>query len=292
MFNKQEYEEFIILVTKHLHSKNIQFTINDGVVDAEQNGSGFSKMGLDNIARTCKQIPMVEWENRINQHFDSLEKSKQFNDEMESKKNKFDEMGQYVAVRLYSRSYLDQIGEKHFIFKTLADDLVAALVFDYPDSIQNMQESSIEGWNKSQEELFELAVENVRRNYQLELNENDMGEYSIYTIDTDHFFAGNLYFELGRIKKIDPTKGAIVAFPNRHCSIMYPIVDISMVQVLNALFPIVYNMHVDGAGPISSSVYWYHESKLTRIPYEMTENELKVIPPAEFVQLLNSLAGK
>lgn len=291
-FSKEEYEEFIILVGKYFTDKKLKFTIEDGIVNADGNGPNWGRMGLDNLSRTCKQAPMEEWETRINGHFDSLEKTRKFQEEIESSKNSFEEMKQYVAVRIYNRSYIDQVGEDHFIFKHLADDLVAALVFDYPDSIQNMQQKDIAGWNKTQEELFDLGVSNVRTNYSLQLNENDMGDYVIHTIDSEHFFAGNLYFELAETKLIVPTKGAIVAFPHRHCGIMYPINDISLVKVLNQLFPIVYNMHNDGAGPVTNSVYWYNKGRLIKIPYDIQENELKVIPPAEFVALLNSLTDK
>jgi hypothetical protein len=291
-FDQEEYEEFIILVGKYFTEKKIQFTIEEGVVNAEGNGMGFGKMGLDNIARTCKQSPINEWETRIYGHFDALEKSRKFQDEIQTSKKSFEEMKKYVAVRLYNTSYLDQIGEEHFIYKRLANDLIAALVFDYPDSIQNMQDSDTEGWNKSHEELFQVGIDNVRSNYSLLLHENEMEDYTIYTLDSDHFFAGNLYFELEQLSTIDTSKGALVAFPHRHCAVMYPIKDMSMVKVLNQLFPIVFNMNNDGAGPITNSIYWYHKGKLMAIPYELDTDGLKVIPPAEFVEFMNKLTGK
>ncbi len=289
-FNKEEYEEFIILVSKYMQSKNVKFTIDDGVVNAEENGAGFGKMGLDNIARTCRQIEMNEWEYRINYHFDALEKSRLFQQEIESKKDSFEYMRQFLAVRIYHADYAQQLEQVHFIKKSIAEDLIAVMVFDFPDSIQNIQPSDIEKWGQQEADLFELGIENVRKNNNLSLNAIVVNDFTLYTIDSEHFFAGNMYFELDMLKMIDPAKGALVAFPNRHCSLMYPIKDMSMVQVLNELFNIVYNMHNDGAGPISSSVYWYNQGKLTRIPYQIEEEELKVVPPEEFIRFMNSLS--
>ncbi len=286
-FTKDEYEEFIILVSKYMHSKKLNFTIYDGIVDVKENTIGFGKMGLDNIARTCKQIPIKDWEYRINYHFDALEKTHAFGKEIDSQKNDFEAMKQYVAVRIYPVGYIAQVGADHFLLKNISEGLVAALVFDYPDSIQNIQEKDIEGWNKEEEELFKIGQENVKKNNSLELNKQAMTGYSVYTVDSDHFFAANIYFELDKLEIIDPEKGALIAFPHRHCSIIYPITTVEVIKAINELIPIIHNMHNEGAGPISSGLFWYKKGKLNPIAYTITDENLTITPSSEFLELLN-----
>ena len=83
--------------------------------------------------------------------------------------------------------------------------------------------------------------------------------------------------------------GSLVGVPHRHAVFIYPINDLKVVTVMQALAYAVHGMYTEGPGSISAKLYWYDGQKFTDIPYSFSETKIDFTPPDAFIEMLNEL---
>src|ERR1700686_583357 len=107
-FNIDEFEEFIKAIDKYFYSKNITYNLGDGMLTAGPNDFElFSTLGLTNVAQVCKQD---EKEN-----FDGLIRTNQFDKEFKKIIHDYNQIKEYIGVRLYPIDYVSHIGKESTI---------------------------------------------------------------------------------------------------------------------------------------------------------------------------------
>lgn len=288
-FDSKEYVLFIEEVENYFKNLNIQYELSDGQVIAGENKFGFNHLGLLNLAQVCKQEELKYYKEIISRHFNTLIKANQFDKEFEKIANNFEEVKKYVGVRLYDNEYLAAIGKENTIGKDFAGDIYETLIFDFPDSIINIKPEQATAWNKTVEELFEVGIENIKHNYPLTVTKEDFGEFSVWFVDTEHFFAPNIVFDLENRKELIGSKGSLIGLPHRHVAIIYPIENLEVVKAINGLIPTIYGMNQEGPGSLSNNLFWYKDKVFTELPYKVEDNKLQFFPPDNFLELLNEL---
>ncbi len=294
-FNKKEYNLFINYVEKYFKSKNIKIKIEDGVVYPEKNDFNLDGFyGLLNLAQDCKQDDSKLWQEIINSHYEKLIESAKFDKQLREDICDFNKVKQYLGVRIYSKDYIDNVidikGENSIILKYIADDLVEMLIFDQPSATTNVKPEDIQKWNKSEDELFEIGFNNIKEKYPLEIKQEDMVKgQKLWTILSEQVFTANILLDKPLLSKYIGSKGAIIGVPDRHMLLIYPIENSDVQKVI---FPLIYtisNMFKDGPWSISDKMYWYHDGKMTDLPYEIVNDAPQFNPPKEFVDVVKSL---
>lgn len=291
-FTEKEYTAFISEIESCFRKIiNSPYNINDGVVVFQEEVYGISQMGLFNLAKMCKQNKRANYAGIISDHFDILRKSYEFNQEFKKIERDFEQICKYIAVRLYDVEYLSATSRDNFISKKIAGELFAVLVFDFPDTIIHIKPTQIEQWNKSVNELFEVGIENVKKNYKLDINVVEFGpeKESLYVCETPHFFAPNIVFELRSHEELIGKGGCLVAIPNRNIALVYPINNLNVVNVVNSLCVTVPNLYDNNPGMLTKEIYWCFEGKITLLPYTIENKKICFTPPVDFIELLNSL---
>lgn len=288
-FNEDEYSNFIIAVTQYFSKLGADFEIDGGVLLVNENDFGFGRLGLLNIAQRCKQSESDQYDQIVQDHFESMRRSREFTAEFETYVDDFERAKEYLGVRLYAQEYIAHLGKDKVLGEDYTEGIYAMLVFDLPDTVMNVQPEQLDKWGKSLEEVFEVGLNNIKEKYPFDFRKEDIEGMDVFFSINDHFFSGNILFDLDDYPEALGEKGALVGFPHRHTVMFKPIDDMEFLQALNFMISATYGMHQEGPGSVSPYLYWYHDGKLTHLPYEIEDNSLKFIPPQEFNDMLEDL---
>lgn len=291
-FSNSEYQAFDKEINRYFEKLKIDFTINNGIVNVNENEFGFENLGLINIAQVCKQENPKSYKEIITEHFDAMIRTHKFEQEFNKIADNFEEVKKYIGVRLYNNEYVSYIGKEFTIGKDFAGDIYAMIVFDFPDSVLSIKPEQIQTWNKSIDELFEIGKNNIREKYPINISKEQFGEFSIIFGNADHFFTPNIVFDIENRPELIGTYGSIIGLPHRYSILLYPIEDLEVLDAINGLVPAVYGMNEEGPGSLSNNIFWYFNNTFTQLPYELENNKLELIPPEKFVEMLNKLKEK
>ena len=291
-FTQEEYTAFLAGLESYFRGMDVTFTLDEGTIEADPEVLPFSQLGLHNIAQVCKQHAIEEYAERINVHFTTMLKALEFDKTFDNNIIDFEKVKPYLAVRLYNEEYMTYIGsldgeDETTVHRFVADDVHAMLVFDLPDAIRNVQPSHVLDWNKDEDDLFSIALANVRENYPMHVTREDMGGFTVWFANNDHFFTGNIVYELEDRPELLGSKGALIAIPHRHSALIYPIEDLGVVTAIQKMIPAAYSMHEEGPGSLTPNLFWYHNGIFIHLPYEVQEEKLHFIPPDSFMEMLN-----
>jgi hypothetical protein len=223
-------------------------------------------------------------------------KALEFDKAFDESINDFEKVKTYLAVRLYNAEYMTYIGSLDeeeesaaTIHRFVADDMYAMLVFDLPDAIRNVSPEYADAWNMDEDTLFRTAIANVRAKNPMHITREDMGGFDIWFVNNDHFFTANIIYELEDRPELLGNWGSLIALPHRHSAIIYPIEDPGVAEALRKIIPAAYSMCQDGPGSLTPNVFWYRNGVFTLLPYELRGEKLHLVPPDNFLDMLNEL---
>jgi hypothetical protein len=288
-FDSKEYSIFIKELDNYFRQLNIDYNLGDGQISVNESDFGFDKLGLTNVAQVCKQASINHYKEIITEHFNSMLRARKFDKEFEKVAGNFEEVKQYIGVRLYSNDYVASVGKGNTIGKDFAGDIYSMIVFDLPDSVVGIKPEETIAWNKTTDELFEIGVSNVKEKYPLKISKESFGTFSIWFVQGEHFFTPNIVFDIENRPELVGSKGALVGLPHRHSAIIYPIENLEVVKAINGLIPAIYGMNQEGPGSLSNNLFWYKDKEFIPLPYKLEEGKLQFFPPGSFLEILNEL---
>lgn len=288
-FNEAQYSQFINTVGAYFRSRGVPYSLHTGaVVRLSDRTYGVEKIGLLNLAQTCKRLPPANWNEIIEKHFEGMWIAAEFENEFQKKAHDFSFVKDHIAVRFYHNDYVAAIKDGLTIGKPIAEGIYAMLVFDFPHSVINVRPEQTIQWNKTYEQLFEEGLENVRRKYSFRMTEESLAEIKIHLIAEDHFYAPNIILNLADHPRLASEKGILLGIPCRHAALLYPVRGAEVITAINRLIPVISGMYKDGPGSISDRLYWYYQGRYVTLPYTMDEQNIQFYPPESFVEVLNS----
>lgn len=270
---------------------NISYEINNNTITVPDNEYDLPTLGLDNLARACKQNRLDDYSEIVAEHFTSIIESIRFRKTFEKSEGDFDQVKQYLAVRLYSSEYINAIGFENVIAKPYAGELSVVLIFDFPQTVENVKPEQIVPWGKTSEELFALGLANVLNHHDFPIAPIEIGpqEDTLYTCEAEHVFATNILLDLESHRELIGSGGSLLAAPNRNLALIYPINNLSAVKMIESLCMLVSKIYHESPGAITREIYWYQDGKILPLPCEIKQRSIRFMPPDAFVELLNSL---
>lgn len=290
--DKIDYNNFMDLVDEYFQKRNVEFKIEDGLLTAEDKNLGLTDVGLVYIAKYCYNQESEKWGDIINDHFEAIIQTNQFEREFATKISDFDQIESYLGVRIFHISQLEHIGIQNTVFRQIAGDLVEGLVFDFPHASRNVKPMEVRNSGLAPDILFEIGLSNIKSKYKVDISKQTIGDFDLWFIQSENIFGTSFILDKEEFTKRCGSKGALVTIPHRHAMLVYPIETIEMVKALTAMIPITINMFDEGPGSISEKVYWYDGAKFVTLPYEIKEQELGFYPPEDFVTMMNALPGE
>lgn len=292
-FKEKEYAAFIAAIDDYFRKTlNLTYEIQDGTIIPEESTAGFGTFGLDNLARICHQNKTGTYPEIVATHFNSIIEGYKFQKEFEKIEKDFGQIEQYLAIRLYDSTYMSAVGKEYFTYREFAGTLSTVLVFDLPQTVINIKPQQIEPWGRSLDELFEIGIDNVRRNYvsNAEAIEFSPAKEMIYSFEEPHFFVPNVLFDIEKYNGLVGCGGALVAVPSRSMALIYPINDLKVVGIVNKLCAVVQRIYDSTPGSLTKEIFWFSDRKFIPLPYDIENNKLSFSPPEAFIQMLNNLS--
>jgi hypothetical protein len=304
MFAPEEWAWFMATVAADLEGRDLEhrFEVDAGCVHVELAGPLPNVLGLQNLAQICRARPREAWADAVRHHFDVAFDVKDGATAEELAKD-WSLAREKVKLRLYLEESLPSVP---LVTWHVAEGLVAVLTFDLPETVISVRAADRETWDVDDEELYETALENVRREGLLTSNKVDVGDAASVVVleGGDTFFGAShaLFLEdylmnesLVGTAGFQGEHGAVIAIPHRHVVIYHPIDDLGVVAAIKSMLVSAANMYAEGPGSISPELYWLppddHDTEdlLVRLPCVRTDEALQFMPPPEFVAVLESL---
>ncbi|MEM9067404.1 MAG: hypothetical protein AAGE52_02830 [Myxococcota bacterium] len=281
-WNGEDYRHFLSLVRAELSRRGLRFEINDGVARVHPDDGG-NQLGLQNIAQKCNASAKGSWPDVIAGHFASALGGTRELEDLEERLSDFEAVKELIKARLYPRSMMKTVPRDHLVLWDVADDLVAMLALDLPNTVASVTPETRAKWELSDADLYRLALENVAKQDVPDVEELDLGEGAKgRALIGDSFFVASHALHVSRF--VDPTEhGLLLGVPHRHALLIHRIVGIEVLVAINGMLMRLRHMHLEGPGSISDQLYWWREGELTRLPSTVEGDTLKFQPPQSFV---------
>lgn len=292
-FDEHRYAAFVDAVAYELQGRNDVVQIEDGIahvtLDGEEEAHAF---GLQNLAQICNQANEEEWPEIIRHHFDGVVASTT-GDQLAGIADDFEQVKEVLKVRLYPADAVEDSleGLQH---RVVGEGLIAVLAYDLPDAVATVPRGDLAKWPIDADQAFALGLRNVLAETDIEHERIELEGGAVFSA-----MVGDSFFVTSRLLSLEtfiaPTSqhGALVAVPNRHTLLWAPIVDLAVLDVLNALLVIAYRRYEEGPGSLSPYVYWWRpDDTLVTLPAEIHGDALQFSPPPDFLEdCLNELAA-
>lgn len=248
------------------------------------------RYGLSNVGQLCAQSEEAEWPEHIAQHFDRILASAEANAEIESRIGEFSFVRRRLLVRLWDEE-TSPARDANVVSREFAPGLLGFLCLDLPDSIRTITPDEAARWDRSEDSLFDEALDNMERDGNAKLVPLEVREGSnLLGLEGETAFLAALALRLERYPAAIGKYGTFVAMPTRDGVLMLPFSGAAVVEQLSDLMVIALNACRDGPGSVTHRVYWVREGDWIEIPYAIEDDALNVHPPDELVEVLNSAA--
>lgn len=282
---------FVDLVERYFQDRGLPALVGDGVVSAPMGqGREHMQLGLLNLAQVCHAADRSQWPRLVEAHF-------QLVDTLAGQRTAFEpvagleQVRDQLAVRIWPEEILGSLRSENLIWREDIPGTVSALVLDMPTSVRTIKPEEANGWDKGIDELFSLALENVYRKYPPDISQHEINGAGMVLLTGESFFIASHALLLDRYSQCLGPHGAIVGLPHRHVVLCHPIRDGGVVPALNSMMPAVIGMEKEGPGSITPSLYWYHDRQFVNLPFETGQDQIRFMPPEEFVDVLRELTG-
>ena len=285
-FSGSEYRHFLDLVVADLRRRGYDPQVGDGFVAADTGGEEPVQWGLGNLAQRCNQEDPSRWESIVATHFTALEQM--VGRDMDALAADFAQVRPILRVRLMPDESMGGVAVAQTVSRRPAPGMIANLVYDFPDSTATVQEDHLARWPVGADEVFDIAIANVRAEPPPAAESVDADGIQLRVIAGDSFYVASRALFLDEL--LGGVRDGVFAVPNRHVLLWYPVTDLSVVEAMSPMFQIAMNLFREGPGSISDQLYWWQGGEFVHLPHTVSGKNINFVPPDDFVALLNGLA--
>ncbi|MCU0429577.1 MAG: hypothetical protein MUF42_06350 [Cytophagaceae bacterium] len=191
----------------------------------------------------------------------------------------------YLAIRLHHPSSLQSFPVEELLSRQDLDGILSVLVFDLPDSVECVLRTQLERWNKKEEEVFAIALRNMREKYSRQWQK---GKNLFLEITEPDSFACTEALLLDRHTMCIGKFGTLFCMPQRDVLWCAPIAgDIDLEVSLQRMIPSCQELFEKaGETQLSDQIFWYYQGHYERLYSFYTPGRLKYILPADLEELV------
>lgn len=283
MFKKLVDLYFQDLGKKPLHNEN-QTMIVEGFDDV---------FGLSNLWDICSAAKEEQWPQIIKNHFENFFLAQKEHEKFREKVMVFDEVKDSITIRLYPRSYFDEIGDiDNVMLWSHFQNILSVLVVDLPTTLVTVTKKDINKWGITSTDLFEIALLNTfRKSFPEKVAIPLPHGGSLISYEEDSPFAASNVYRIHQNKDLVGEYGTLFSVPNSLGVLVYPINDNSVIQTLNTFIPTTFNLYKKGPRSISPEVYWQLNDATIPLPYIHEDGNFSFHPPERFLAVLEEIAS-
>lgn len=284
-FPAGQFPQFIAAVEQELGRRGFVHRLADGVVHIERAGQPESPFGLQNLAQKCfASGDEAAWPTVIAEHFQSVVDAEKHHADLQERAKTLAGVRHQLKLRLFPEDMAAGLSEDQLVFRRPAAGLLAVLVIDLPTTVATVSVEQRARWTIGDDELFALALENVKEQDPPTVEDVDLGKRARgRAFVGDSFFIASHLLDLGRHFDEIPDHGFVVAAPHRHALIAHPIVDMGVIDAINGLLPLALGMFREGPGSVSPYLYWVRGPDIVALPSKLEGGGLQFYPDPRFV---------
>jgi hypothetical protein len=262
---------------------------NDHLVDSE--GREF---GVHNIGAACFNDERGEkaWPEVIRGHVRRILADMDAPSPLESMTA--EEARALVLPRLFERAGLPSTVLPAYA-RDFSDDIVEVFNLDLPDTVRLLDDEGLERLG-GRSVVGPIATRNLLGVLpDIEVESVSVGEVNFDVVLSESMFTASVVLampELVRRLGIEAAPyGILVAVPYRSQVVIHVIRDATVVPSLNAMVGFAISGFVEGAGPLSPHVFWWHEGSFDRLTKADEDGQLSVEVSLEFQAVLEAVVG-
>ena len=256
-FTPESFRAFCEHVDAALTERGLPYRWGDGFVEADTE-LGPRTWGLSNLAQLCNAAPRHRWPEVVADHVDKVQRTDSAGGDLAA-----EQALPLLRLRLWRRD--DLPAGVPLLGRPVADDLVAAIVVDLPESLASVRPEDANRWGMTEGELLDRAERQTREQTAAEverLSEED-GTEIVFVLSAESFGASLALWPDELVEVGD--EGAIVAFPNRHVAGVHPLGGPSSDDLVERLSAWARRAFIEGPGSISDDLYRWRDGVLTRL---------------------------
>jgi hypothetical protein len=175
------------------------------------------------------------------------------------------------------------------VHRTDLEGTVTVLVLNLPKGLKAVNKEDSGPWKKTDEELFSVALENLKSTAKPKIVEHDVGGAKRVAVLGEEMFSSSRCLLLEEHPSTMGKFGSFVVVPSRQVILTVPINDRRALNAAKAIINLAIQWNASDPGPISTNLYWYEDHRFTPIPYERHNDDLHLKPPTEVFERFNKV---
>jgi hypothetical protein len=293
VISQDDYKQIVDLSVAAIGKAYPVKQVKDGAVELQGKNQG--TINLDNLIAKClAAADKAQWTSVVQDHFTNLFTSvrKQANLNIQN----FDTAAKYLSLRIYSQQTVAQRGGiDNFVSKTDLEGTYTMLMLDLPGAFTPIPRPLFASWNKSVDEVFQIAQRNVNKQPVQKITKSfdaTGGSIEISFLGNEDY-AGSYALDLANNSpELVGKWGSVVAIPNKGlvniCRIS-PEEPLDFVQFIQRTKALVEKSYVEHPQPISSRFFWYYQNRFTPITVTTgPKGEAMVVAPLGLSTLMTT----
>ena len=238
---------------------------------------------LEHLAQRCQQAQPDDWAEVVRYHFSALEEIQQHTQERDAQSKDFTQVRASLKVRLYPEALRAQ--GLPLVCRPVAPGLIAALVHDFPTSVAAVTPEERAGWSLSDEALFQIGLGNVVAQDRPDIDSFPLADGATATVlSGDSLFITTYLLCIEQHFDQVPPYGWLVAVPQQHTLLAFPIDDGRAVASLASLLQMIRTLYESGPGSLSPDLYWKKGDELMALPCEWEGSTVRFAPDMRFIE--------
>jgi hypothetical protein len=284
---RDRYERFESIVRHWFLDQSMGVVISDGIVRVKSDSHHVSQFGLSNVARICADAPDDTWPHVVAEHFEQLFRIHNQHRDLKTSIGGWPEIRPLLVARLWEPSSLAETRDS-MVWREDIPGLITTIALNLNDHIRGITREEAAQWSRSDETLFETAIDNVEAMTHVEISPIDPSEPDgIHSIFAESVFVAARALRFERFTKVHGTHGSLVSLPVRHAMLAVPVSEPDrIVPSLGSLITLTRQLEQQGPGPVTSKVYWWRNRVWQEVRYELRGDQLEIAPPEELVDII------
>lgn len=284
---RDRYEQFESLVRHWFRDRGMAVVISDGMLRAKSESNSLWQCGLGVVLQMCAEAEPDAWPAVVGGHFDALYAAHVKHQDIKTSIGGWEQIRPLLVARLWEPSSVNDTRDS-MLWREDLPGLMTTLALNLHDHVRSITREEAAAWGKSEDMLFETAIDNVEAMTPVDVSPVDAADpEGMHSIFAESVFVAARALRFERFTKLHGTYGTLVSLPVRHAILAVPLNDrATIIQRLGGLIPLTREVEAQGPGSVSARVFWWRDGVWREITYTVNEDRIEVSPPQELVDLI------
>lgn len=288
------WRALLFAMQEHLNTRNVLARFEGDTFSVAFFDGRLARLGIANLAGRCRHADIEDFHALAREHIDAVLGPVAPPADARAPVP-FDAVAPSLVAHVYREEMLRSPSGARVIARPLCAGLVTALAVDFGHCIGSLPPDLPAEWGRSHDELFRLALDNVRRR---RVERHPFGSPRLpgfMLASEDHTVNSQVHF-LGDHLGAHHPAGAIVALPTRRTLLCVPLRSgdaRGSLERLHGTIGLVRDLFDEFAGRsefsgemFSPHLYWWRDGALAALPATVSPMGRVVMPPEAMLKVL------